>query len=339
MTALVEELVGARGLLSDLDLGGGRARELLALAARSKGAGDAAGRPLEGRSIALVFERLSTRSRCALEAAAGELGARTTFLDASTLHLGSQESPGDTARALSEIFDGIVYAGAHATLVQMAGAASVPVWNAGTERWRPVQALADVLTMREYGGDEPSEIAFCFTGDARAPIAASLLVTGASLGMDVRIASPAHMRPSSDVLRGVRDLARRSGARVLVTEGARDAVAGAGFVHTAAWLRADETRSSWITRVPNLVPYRVTDQLMEATGRPDARFMHDLPAVHDAGSALGRRVHQQFGLNGAEVTEAVFRSPRSVVSRQVANCGPVFKAVLLSTFERDVSGT
>jgi ornithine carbamoyltransferase len=337
MTTSLNELNGTGQLLTDLDLGSGQVRELLSLAAglKAERATASAAQPLQGRNIALVFERPSSHSRRAFEIAATEMGARTTFLATGTVHLGRQESPTDTARALSEIFDGIAYSSTdHATLVELAQAATVPVWNAGTGSWQPVQALADILTMQEFNGDDLTDIAYCFTGDARAPIAASLLTTGARLGMNVRIAAPAHMRPSGHLLSRVHDLARQSGARVIITANARDAVAGAGFVHTAAWVSGDEPNHAWTTHIPSLIPYRVTDQLLLAAGRGDVRFMHGLPAVHNASSALGRRVYRQFGLNGAEVTEAVFRSPRSIVIRQTANRIPVIKALLLSAFDQ-----
>ncbi|MEU8344285.1 hypothetical protein AB0C74_21510 [Spirillospora sp. NPDC048832] len=347
MTTTLHELGRTGPLLTDLDMDGGRVRELLSLAAGLKAGrlGGPGAPPLRGRKIALLLGRPAARTRRAVETAAAELGARTAVLPASS----ARTSPAATARALSRDFDGIAYAGTgHADLDRLARAATVPVWNLGTDSWRPLQAAADILTMAELdgaqlggaqlggalvnGGDLAS-IAFCFTGDARAPIAASLLTTGAILGMDVRIAAPAHMRPPAGVLSRVHDLARRSGARVLVTTDARDAVAGAGFVHTAAWVTSDLPFDSLLARVQALVPYRVTGQLLRATGRPDAWFMHGLPAVHDAESPLGRRIYRQFGLTGAEVTEAVYASPRSAVARQAANRVPVAKALLLSAFE------
>ncbi|SNT38585.1 ornithine carbamoyltransferase [Actinomadura meyerae] len=347
MTTTLQELGRTGPLLTGLDMDGGRVRELLSLAAGLKAGrlGGPGAQPLRGRKIALVLGRPAARTRRAVETAAAELGARTAVLPASS----ARTSPAATARALSRDFDGIAYAGTgHADLDRLARAATVPVWNLGTDSWRPLQAAADILTMAELGGaqldgaqlsgarldgGDLAGIAFCFTGDARAPIAASLLTTGASLGMDVRIAAPAHMRPPAGVLSRVHDLARRSGARILVTTDARDAVAGAGFVHTAAWVTRDLPFDSLLARVQALVPYRVTGQLLRATGRPDARFMHGLPAVHDAESPLGRRIYRQFGLTGAEVTEAVYASPQSAVARQAANRVPVAKALLLSAFE------
>lgn len=329
MTTSLNELAITGPLLTGLDLDGGRLRELLSLAARLKdgAVGEPAAEPLRGKSIALVLQRPAARSRAAVETAAAELGAGTTVLSAASL----RKPPAATARALSRDFDGIAYAGTdHDALVRLARAATVPVWNLGTDSWRPVQAVADILTMRELDGGDLAGIAFCFTGDARAPIAASLLTTGASLGMDVRIAAPVHMRPPAGVLSRVHDLARRSGARVLITTDARDAVAGAGFVHTAAWVTTDLPFHSLLARVQALVPYRVTGQLLRATGRTDARFMHGLPAVHDAESPVGRRLYRQFGLTGAEVTEAVYGSPQSVVVQQAANRVPAAKALLLS---------
>ncbi|QKW35565.1 ornithine carbamoyltransferase subunit F [Actinomadura sp. NAK00032] len=333
MTTSLHELGLTGPLLTDLDLDGGQVRGLLSLAAGLKDGGTggpAAAGPLRGKDIALVLDRPALRARRAVETAAAELGARTTVLSAAD----ARKPPAATARALSRDFDGIAYAGTdHAALVRLARAATVPVWNLGTDSWRPVQAVADILTMRELDGGDLADIAYCFTGDGRAPIAASLLTTGASLGMDVRIAAPAHMRPPAGVLSRVHDLARRSGARVLITKDARDAVAGAGFVHTAAWVTTDLPFHSLLARVQALVPYRVTGQLLRATGRPDARFMHGLPAVHDAESAIGRRLYRQFGLTGAEVTEGVYRSAQSAVAQQAANRVPAVKALLLSAFE------
>ena len=286
---------------------------------------------LTGRNIALVFEKNSTRTRCAFEVAAHDQGAHVTYLGPDGSHIGREESIRDTARVLGRMFDGIEFRGFdQATVEELADHAGVPVWNGLTDQWHPTQMLADVLTMTEHRPGPVEETAFCFTGDGRNNVARSLLVTGALLGMDVRITAPRQLQPPPDVVATARRLAAGSGARILVTDDPRDAVRGAHFVYTDVWVSMGESQEEWDVRVPLLTPYRVTEQLMQASGLPDTRFLHCLPALHDRTTVVGRRVHDSYGLDGAEVTDDVFESPRSVVFDQAENRMHTIKAVLVS---------
>ncbi|CAL9504607.1 Ornithine carbamoyltransferase, catabolic [Actinosynnema sp. ALI-1.44] len=286
---------------------------------------------LTGKNIALVFEKSSTRTRCAFEVAAHDQGAHVTYLDPTGSHMGRDESVADTAKVLGRMFDGIEFRGfAQDTVELLADHAGVPVWNGLTDTWHPTQALADVLTMTEHHPGPVEEISFCFVGDGHNNVARSLLVTGALLGMDVRIAAPRELWPPDDVVAAARGLAETSGARVLVTDDPERGVAGVDFVYTDVWVSMGDSPQEWNTRVPLLLPYRVTERLMAATGNPAAKFLHCLPAVHDRSTAVGRQVHEGFGLDGAEVTDAVFTSDRSIVFDQAENRLHTIKAVLVA---------
>jgi ornithine carbamoyltransferase len=319
-------------LLRDLDLDKRRILDLLTLAAqlkRDKLHGDEIPR-LRGRTIVLVFEKNSTRTRCSFEVAAYDQGAQVTYLGPEGSHLGREESVADTARVLGLLFDGIAFRGyAQDTVEQFAEHAGVPVWNALTDLWHPTQSLADVLTMAEHHGGSVEDIAVCFTGDGHGNVARSLLVTGALLGMDVRIAAPPELQPPPDVVAAAEGAARSSGARLLVTDDLRTAVRGADFVYTDVWVSMGEPDDAWAARVPALLPYRVTDDVLDASNRSGVRFLHCLPAIHDRGTAIGARLHRQFGLDGAEVTGEVFESKRSIVFDQAENRMHTIKALLV----------
>jgi ornithine carbamoyltransferase len=322
--------IPAGSLVRELDLTKQQLLDLLTLAARLKRDrlhGDEIPR-LHRKSIALVFDRSSTRTRCSFEVAAHDQGAQVTYLGPDGSH--RQEPVADTARMLGRMVDGIAFRGyAQDTLEQFALHAGVPVWNALTDDWHPTQSLADVLTMTEHHGGGVEDIAFCFTGDGRRSVARSLLVTGALLGMDVRIAAPAGLQPPPDVVAAAEDAAGSSGARLLVTDDLRAAVGGADFVCTDVWISMGEPDEAWADRVASLLPYRVTDDVLDASNRPGVRFLHCLPAMHNRDSALGARLHRQFGLDGAEVSEEVFKSPRSIVFDQAENSMHAIKALLV----------
>ena len=286
---------------------------------------------LRGRNIALVFEKSSTRTRCAFEVAAYEQGAQVTYLGPEGSHIGREESIRDTARVLGRMFDGIEFRGFdQETVEQLADHAGVPVWNGLTDSWHPTQMLADILTMTEHHPGPLEQIGYCFLGDGRNNVARSLLVTGALLGMDVRIAAPRDLWPPADVVATAHRLARTSGARVLVTDDTEQAVAGADFVYTDVWVSMGESDQQWAARIPELLPYRVTGKVMAATGKRDSRFMHCLPSVHDRTTQLGRRLFDQHGLDGAEVTDEVFESPASIVFDQAENRLHTIKAVMVA---------
>ena len=323
----------SRSLLTVTDLGRAGFVEMLDLAADLK-ADKRAGRErrsLVGRNIALVFEKDSTRTRCAFEVAAYDQGAHVTYLGPAGSHLGREESVADTARVLGALFDGIEFRGfAQSTVEELSRHAGVPVWNGLTDEWHPTQMLADVLTMREHQPGEIEAISYCFLGDGRSNVARSLLITGATLGMDVRIAAPRELWPPDSLVADAEREALVSGARVMVTDDTAAALEGAAFVYTDVWVSMGEADAEWEHRVPLLTPYRVTAQVMAATGRPDTRFLHCLPAVHDTTTALGRRIHERFGLVGAEVTDDVFGSAASVVFQQAENRLHTIKAVLVA---------
>jgi len=320
-------------LLKELDLDKARFLALTTLAAELKQAkaGGTEKPRLTGRNIALIFEKSSTRTRCAFEVAAHQQGAHVTYLDPAGSHIGREESIPDTARVLGRMFDGIEFRGfAQDTVEQLADHAGVPVWNGLTDAWHPTQMLADILTMTEHHPGPIEQIAYCFLGDARNNVARSLLVTGALLGMDVRIAGPRDLWPPDDVIDTAQRLAIDSGARVLITDDVNEAVAGADFVYTDVWVSMGESAQQWQTRVPLLLPYRVTEEVMQASGKPGTKFLHCLPAVHNRSTELGKRVYDQHGLDGAEVTDAVFESARSVVFDQAENRLHTIKAVLVT---------
>ncbi|MCX2951466.1 ornithine carbamoyltransferase [Lentzea sp. NEAU-D7] len=286
---------------------------------------------LTGKNIALVFEKSSTRTRCAFEVAAHDQGAHVTYLDPTGSHMGREESIPDTAKVLGRMFDAIEFRGfAQDTVETLAEHAGVPVWNGLTDSWHPTQMLADVLTMTENSTDRVEDISFAFVGDGHNNVARSLLVTGALLGMDVRIAAPAALQPPADVIAKAHELAATSGARVLVTDDPEQAVAGVDFIYTDVWVSMGDSPEAWDTRVPLLTPYRVTAELMKATGNPGTKFLHCLPSIHDRTTTVGRRVHDQYGLDGAEVTDEVFSSPASVVFDQAENRLHTIKAVIVA---------
>ncbi len=323
----------AGSLLKELDLA---KKEVLALLdlARDLKAAKASGterQRLVGRNIALIFEKASTRTRCAFEVAAYDQGAHVTYLGPDGSHLGSGESIADTGRVLGRMYDGIEFRGfAQASVEQLADYSGVPVWNGLTTEWHPTQMLADILTMTEHHAGPLEQIAYCFLGDGRNNVARSLLITGALLGMDVRIAAPRELWPPADVIETAEALAADSGARVLVTDDATRGVEGVDFVYTDVWVSMGESDADWATRIPLLTPYRVTSELMALTGRSDSKFLHCLPSLHNTDTDLGHRLHEQFGLNGAEVSNEVFESPASIVFDQAENRLHTIKAVMVN---------
>lgn len=301
---------------------------LSALLKEQKNAGEEV-RYLEGRNIVLVFEKTSTRTRCAFEVAAADQGASTTYLDPQSSQMGHKESIADTAKVLGRFYDGIEFRGADQKQVEILAADSgVPVWNGLTAQWHPTQMLADSLTMVEHaGGRDFNEISYAFVGDARFNMGRSLLVNGALLGCDVRIIAPTELWPPEEVIAEAREIATETGARITVSDDVED-VAGCDFVHADVWVSMGEPKSVWAQRIEMLRPYRVDEQLMALAG-PDAKFMHCLPAFHDLNTAVGREIYEQFGLNGIEVDDEVFSGPRSVVFDQAENRLHTIKAVMV----------
>ncbi|EGZ44389.1 ornithine carbamoyltransferase [Neisseria wadsworthii 9715] len=323
-----------RHFLKLLDFNREEINYLLDLSAQLK-ADKKAGREtqrLQGKNIALIFEKTSTRTRCAFEVAAYDQGAKVTYLGPSGSQIGHKESMKDTARVLGRMYDGIEYRGFGQTIVEeLAQYAGVPVFNGLTDEFHPTQMLADTLTMREHSDKPLNQIAYAYVGDARSNMGNSLLLTGALLGMDVRIGAPKHLWPAEELINKAHELARQSGARVLLTESAEEAVKGADYIHTDVWVSMGEPEEVWKERIALLNPFRVTPELMAASGNPKVKFMHCLPAFHNRETTVGEWIYQNFGLDGVEVTESVFESEASIVFDQAENRMHTIKAVLVAT--------
>ena len=286
---------------------------------------------LAGRNIALIFEKASTETRSAFEVSAHDEGAHVTYLGPEDSRLGRKESVKDTARVLGRMFDGIEYRGAQATVETLGAYAGVPVWNGLTDDWHPTQMLADIMTMRDHTRKPLTEVSYCYLGDGRNNVANSLLVTGAVLGMDVRICAPAPLQPSARVQEIAGKLAADSGARLLVTADILAAVAGADFLYSDAWLSMGESATAWGERIHLLMPYQVNRDVMAATGNPGVKFMHCLPALHNRDTETARRLYDTRRLTAVEVTEEVFESPASIVFDQADNRLHTIKAVMVAT--------
>ncbi|MBC7954659.1 MAG: ornithine carbamoyltransferase [Cytophagales bacterium] len=323
-----------RSLLDLKDFAPRDIRFLIDLAAelkRSKYAGNELPR-LQGKNIALVFEKASTRTRCAFEVAVHDQGGHVTYIDPVGSQLGHKESLKDTARVLGRLYDGIEYRGFHQSVVEeLARFSHVPVWNGLTDEAHPTQILADLLTMEEFGEKPLHDMSFCYLGDARFNMGCSLLIGGTQMGMDVRIAAPVSLQPPAELVAQMRELAITTGARITLEADPLKAVAGADFLYTDVWVSMGEPDSVWKERIDQLLPYQVTAALMRATGKPRTRFMHCLPALHNLETEVGRQVHERYGLTEVEVTEEVFESEASIVFSQAENRMHTIKAVLVAT--------
>jgi ornithine carbamoyltransferase len=309
---------------------------LLALAAALKAAkSTGTERPRLGRkNIALVFEKDSTRTRSGFEVAAYDQGAHVTYIGPSGSHLGHKETVKDTARVLGRMYDGIEYRGfGQAVVEELARHAGVPVWNGLTDEFHPTQVLADLLTMSEHSRRPLSDLSFCFLGDARGNMGDSLMVGAAKMGMDLRLAAPRKCWPKDEMVDRCRRTARQTGGRINLSESVEEAVEGCDFLHTDVWLSMGEPESAWAERIALLTPYRVTREVMAMTGKPGVKFMHCLPAFHNADTAVGRKIREAFGIDCMEVTEEVFESEASIVFDQAENRMHTIKAVLVATLE------
>jgi ornithine carbamoyltransferase len=287
---------------------------------------------LTGRNIALIFEKTSTRTRCAFEVAAFDQGARVTYLDPSGSQIGHKESIADTARVLGRMYDGIEYRGSEQQKVEtLARYAGVPVWNGLTDEWHPTQTLCDMLTMREHSHKHDEEIAFAYVGDARNNMGNSLLVAGAMMGMDVRIVAPRKLWNTDEVTKKAQEISRETGARITHTEDVDEGVAGVDFLYTDVWVSMGEAKEVWDERIQTLKPYQVNMAMLERTGNPGVRFMHCLPAFHDRNTAVGEEIYDKTGMESLEVTDEVFESRHSIVFDQAENRMHTIKAVLVAT--------
>lgn len=289
---------------------------------------------LKGKNIALIFEKSSTRTRCAFEVAAYDQGANVTYIDPSSSQIGHKESMKDTARVLGRMYDAIEYRGFKQEIVEeLARYAGVPVYNGLTDEYHPTQMIADVMTMREHSDKPLHQISYAYLGDARNNMGNSLLLIGAKLGMDVRIAAPRALWPSETHVKACQDFAEQSGARLLLTEDMNAAVKGVDFVHTDVWVSMGEPVEAWAERIEQLLPYQVNTALMQATGNPRSKFMHCLPAFHNSETKVGKEIAAKYPhlANGIEVTEDVFESPYNIAFEQAENRMHTIKAILVST--------
>jgi ornithine carbamoyltransferase len=323
-----------RSFLKELDFTPDELRFLLKLSADLKAAkyGGYERRTLEGKEIALIFEKASTRTMTSFEVAAYDQGANVTYLGPSGSQIGVKESMKDTARVLGRIYDGIEYRGfAQETVETLARYAGVPVWNGLTDEFHPTQTLADMLTMTEHSDKHLSEIAYCFLGDARNNMGNSLMIAGCKHGMDVRLAAPKDLWPDDDLVKTAREIAEDTGARLTITDDVDEGVGGVDYLYTDVWLSMGEDASKWAERIELLKPYQVNSDLVRRTGNTNAKFLHCLPAFHNRETKIGEEIFQQHGMDGLEVTEDVFESPASIVFDQAENRLHTIKAVMVAT--------
>lgn len=287
---------------------------------------------LRGKNIALIFEKASTRTRCAFEVAALDQGAHVTYLGPSGSQIGHKESMKDTARVLGRMYDGIEYRGYGQSIVEeLAAFAGVPVWNGLTTEFHPTQILADFMTMMEHSDKPLNQISFCYLGDARNNMGNSLMVGAAKMGMDFRAAAPKACQPADDLVKKCREIADETGAKITLTEDVTEAVMGADFLYTDVWVSMGEADSVWEERIKLLKPYQVNAEVIKMTGNPKVKFLHCLPAFHNRETKVGEEMYKKFGLDGMEVTEEVFESPHSIVFDEAENRMHTIKAVMVAT--------
>lgn len=288
---------------------------------------------LSGKNIALIFEKSSTRTRCAFEVAAFDQGARVSYLGPSGSQIGHKESMKDTARVLGRMYDGIQYRGFGQSVVEELGQyAGVPVWNGLTDEFHPTQILADFLTMQEHSpGKQLQDITFAYLGDARNNMGNSLMVGAAKMGMDIRLVAPKDYWPEEGLVTQCLAIAAETGARITLTESVQEGVQGCDYLYTDVWVSMGEAQSAWDERVKTMLPYQVNASTLKATGNPNVKFMHCLPAFHNDETTVGKEVAEKYGLSGLEVTEEVFESVHSIVFDQAENRMHTIKAVMVAT--------
>ncbi len=287
---------------------------------------------LKGKNIALIFEKDSTRTRCAFEVAAFDQGAQVTYLGPSGSQIGKKESMKDTARVLGRMYDGIEYRGyAQKTVEELAEYSGVPVWNGLTNEFHPTQILADFLTMIEHSDKPLNQIKFCYLGDARNNMGNSLLVGAAKMGMDFRAAAPKSVQPSEELVAQCREIAKETGAKITITDNVAEAVKDCDFLYTDVWVSMGEPAEVWVERINLLKPYQVNMDVIKKTGNPKVKFLHCLPAFHNRETTIGEDIFQKFGLDGMEVVEEVFESEHSIVFDQAENRLHTIKAVMVAT--------
>ncbi len=287
---------------------------------------------LHGKQIALIFEKDSTRTRSGFEVAAYDQGAHVTYMGPSGSHLGTSETLKDTARVLGRFYDGIEFRGfAQADAEALAHYAGVPVWNGLTNEAHPTQILADFLTMAEHAHKPLNAVSFCFLGDVGYNVGDSLMIGAAKMGIDIRLAGPTSTWPSETRVNQVQVVAKENGASITVTDDMLSAVRGCDFLYTDVWVSMGASPDLWGERIKEMLPYRVTSELMAATGNPNTKFMHCLPSLHNKETRLGKQLFEQYGLDGLEVTDEVFESKASIVFDQAENRLHTIKAILVAT--------
>lgn len=287
---------------------------------------------MKGKNVALIFEKTSTRTRCAFEVAAHDQGAHVTYIDPSASQIGHKESIKDTARVLGRMFDGIEYRGyAQETVETLAKYAGVPVWNGLTDEFHPTQILADMLTMIEHCDKPLKQMSYCYLGDARNNMANSLLVGGVKMGMDVRLCAPKQLQPEEWLIKTCEEIAKQTGAKITITDNVDIAIKGVDFLYTDVWVSMGEPKEIWKERIALLMPYQINMALVKKTGNPDVKFLHCLPAFHDKETKVGKQIYADFGLDGVEVTNEVFESEMSIVFDQAENRLHTIKAIMVAT--------
>ncbi len=287
---------------------------------------------MKGKNIALIFEKSSTRTRCAFETAAYDQGANVTYLGPSGSQIGAKESMKDTARVLGRMYDGIEYRGFGQDVVEELGKyAGVPVWNGLTTEYHPTQILADFLTMMEHSDKPLKNVTFAYVGDARNNMGNSLMIGAAKMGMDFRSIAPKSVQPEETLVNEAKEIAKETGAKILVTDNIGEGVKGCDFIYTDVWVSMGEPDEVWKERIELLKPYQVNKAMMDATGNPDVKFMHCLPAFHNRETKIGEEIYQKFGIESMEVTEEVFESPASIVFDEAENRLHTIKAVMVAT--------
>lgn len=323
-----------RSFLKELDFTPEEMHYLLKLSAdlkAAKYAGTEQAR-MKGKNIALIFEKTSTRTRCAFEVAAHDQGANVTYIDPVSSQIGHKESMKDTARVLGRMFDGIEYRGYGQEIVEtLAKYSGVPVWNGLTNEFHPTQVLADLLTMQEHSNKPLNKISFCYLGDARNNMGNSLMAGAAKMGMDFRAAAPKKCQPSEELVRICRDIAKGTDAGIMITDNVAEAVNAVDFLYTDVWVSMGEPESVWEERINLLKPYQVNKKVFELTGNPKVKFLHCLPAYHNRETKIGEKIFAKFGIESMEVTEDVFESPASIVFDEAENRVHTIKAIMVAT--------
>ncbi len=326
----------SRSFLKLLDFSSGEIESLLKLSADLKKAkyNGSEQQKLRGKNIVLIFEKSSTRTRCAFETAAYDQGANVTYLGPTGSQMGTKESIKDTARVLGRMYDGIEFRGFEQSKIEeLAKYSGVPVWNGLTNEFHPTQVLADLLTIREHSDKPLNQITFGYLGDARNNMGNSLMIGCAKMGIDFRSVSPGSLQPNQHLVSTALEIAKETGAQITITEDIATGVKNCDFLCTDVWVSMGEPENVWKERVSTLLPYQVNSGLLEMTGNPSVKFLHCLPAFHNRETEIGEQIYQAFGLEAMEVTEDVFESPASVVFDEAENRVHTIKAVMVATME------